>query len=139
MNKGQVTIMIFVSIILDAQEFTEPRFGRNQDLRANRSRYIDCRFVFEAPDTNRIGSITCGFPSDVVVQKQRSRPAVVYPKYAGKAEIVSDLTGKSLTFRFKNLALKDAKDGLSCLLTYLGLPYESGKYNLKVYGKFYSW
>ena len=130
-------MMILFSIFLDAQEFTEPRYDQNQDLRANRSRHIDFRFAFKVPSTNMIGSITCSFPGgDIVVQKQRSLPAVVYPKYAGKAEIVSDWTGKSLTFRFKNLALKDAKDGLTCLLAYDGLPYFSGKYNIKVYGKF---
>ena len=72
-----------------------------------------------------------------MVQKKTTQPAVIYAKYAGKAEIVTDKTGISLTFRLKNLTLKDSRSSLQCLLVYGGRIHYSGRYNLKVYGKFH--
>ena len=89
------------------------------------------------PFNSKIERISCGYDlSDSVVMKTRLRPAVVLKKYAGKAEIVSDRTGTSLTFRLKNLTVKDSRS-LWCLLLYDRMAYYSGKYNLKVYSKYH--
>lgn len=74
-----------------------------------------------------------------MVQKRRTRPAVVLQKYVGKAEIVDDKTGTSLTIRLKDLRMKDTANFLQCQLSYSGLVYYSGKYNLIVYGTYYLW
>ena len=113
-------------------------FGSSIDRHASRSTRVDFTFAFLVTSTDRIESISCGYGvSDYIVKKTRSMPAVVLQKYAGKAEIVSDNAGKSLTFRLKNLTVKDSRNGLWCLLLYERKSYHSGAYNLKVYSKFY--
>ena len=137
-NEAPVTMMTFL-FVSDAQYFTYPRFPNNVLKHASLLSHVDFTFTYKVPNKYQIGTITCGYEEnyDYIVQKRRTRPAYVYPKYAGKAEVVSDKTGISLTIRLKNLKMKDSKDYLQCQLSYSGLAYYSGKYNLKVYGKYY--
>ena len=133
--------MNFVISFLDAQHFTYPQSSRNIERHASPSGHVDFLFAYMVPNKNQIRSITCGYETtnrkgyDFIAQKRRTRPAIIYKNYAGKAEIVSDKTGTSLTIRLKNLKLKDSRNFLQCMLVYSGLTYYSGYYNLKVYGK----
>ena len=70
-----------------------------------------------------------------MAQKRGTQPATILGPFQGRAEVITDITGSSLTIRLKNLNFNDAKP-VKCLLVYDGLPFDSGTYNLNIYGKY---
>ena len=73
------------------------------------------------------------------MQKVRTRPAVVLKRHLGNVQILRDITGSQLMIRLKYLKFSYTGKYFRCIMAYSGLPYESGKYLLHVYGKYYLW
>ena len=133
--KQKLQYLIFF-IFVDAQSFTNPTFGSNVNTYGNLSGSVDFSFTYTVPDNSKIGSLSCGYGGrNYIAQKRGTQPAGIQTGFVGRAEIITDITGSSLTIRLKNLNFNDAKP-VSCLLVYDGLPYDSGRYNLNIYGKF---
>ena len=97
---------------------------------------VDFSFTYTVPDNNKVGALSCGYGArNYIAQKRGTQPATIQGGFVGRAEIITDITGSSLTIRLKNLNFNDAKP-VSCLLVYDGLPYDSGRYDLNIYGKY---
>ena len=98
--------------------------------------YMDFSFNYTVPNNNKMGSLSCGYGvGNFIARKRTTQPATIQGGFVGRADIITDITGSSLTFRLKNLKYGDAKP-LYCLLVYDGLPYPSRRYNLNIYGKY---
>ena len=135
-GETKVIMMIF-SVSSDAC-FIYPKDTVNNWIQVGQTAQF---FVaYRCKNINLLEVINCGFEGEAHrVRKNRILRSVVLTPFEETTRVSRDYTGSMLSIEVMRLKIKDHNKYFSCSMTYGGQTFHSGKFHLRIYGKYYVW